>query len=270
MEESNSARGSSGVYDAAYGNSPNSASNASLRGHAVAPGFTTPPGAPTGVDAAKPTPAMDYRANSDPFPLPTRPPTPLYKRKWFIISQIILGAIGFAMIFILLWPVVRAVVQLVVNRTTLDIQVATVSNAANNSFTLNLLGNVAHTGEVHSTIKFTEPISVAWVYNGSTTQIGSMRLNEPFKARHGRAPLNQTTTFSITNATGFARFSEYLIASSDSNFTWFLLSHNLHVYAARFPVARRIKFKKETTLHGLIGFNSIVGDLQLPSDNPAG
>ncbi len=151
MEESNSARGSSGVYDATYGSSPSSASNASLRGdfkvsvtpslktnqsiigHAVPTGFTTPAGVPTGVDAAKPTSAMDHRANSDPFSPLTRARVPFYRRKWFIITQIVLAPIGFAMIFILLWPVVRAVIQLVVNRSTLDIQVATVSGATNNS-----------------------------------------------------------------------------------------------------------------------------------------
>jgi len=154
MEESNPARRSSGVYDATYGSPPSLASNASLKGdfkvsvtrhvenrpgtigHAVAPAgvtTTTPAGVPTGVDAAKPTSAMDDRADSEPVPPPTRARVPFYKRKWFIITQIVLAPIGFAMIFILLWPVVRAVIQLVVNRSTLDIQVATVSGATNNS-----------------------------------------------------------------------------------------------------------------------------------------
>lgn len=152
MEES--ARRSSGVYDATYGSSPSLASNASLRGnfkvsvsrhvenrpstigHAVALAgvtATTPAGVPIGVDAAKPTSAMDDGADSDPVSPPTRARIPFYKRKWFIIAQIVLAPIGFAMIFILLWPVVRAVVQLIVNKATLDIQVATISGSTNDS-----------------------------------------------------------------------------------------------------------------------------------------
>lgn len=76
---------------------------------------------------------MNDPADSDPVPLPTPSRVPFYKRKWFIIAQIILAPIGFAMIFILLWPVVRAVVQLIVNKATLDIQVATISDPRNSS-----------------------------------------------------------------------------------------------------------------------------------------
>lgn len=93
-------------------------------GHAAAPA-----GVPVSVGSAEPTLAMD----SDPVPPPTPARVPFYKRKWFIIAQIITAPIGFAMIFILLWPVVRAVVQLIVNKATLDIQVATISDPTNSS-----------------------------------------------------------------------------------------------------------------------------------------
>ena len=76
-----------------------------------------------------------------------------------------------------------------------------------------------------------------------------MQLNDPLKTSHGHATLNQTTTFNITDTATFARFSEYLITSS--NFTWSLQSRNLRVNAVKFPVAKGISFNKEVTLNGL-------------------
>ena len=102
-------------------------------GHAAVPAGVTPAGVPVSVSSAEPTPAMDDRVDSDPVPPPTPARVPFYKRKWFSIAQIITAPIGFAMIFILLWPVVRAVVQLIVNKSTLDIQVATISKPTNSS-----------------------------------------------------------------------------------------------------------------------------------------
>jgi hypothetical protein len=64
------------------------------------------------------------------------PPRPFYKKRWFIISQIILIPISIAMLFILLYPVLRAIAQLVVNKSTLDVQVATISNPQNNTLVL--------------------------------------------------------------------------------------------------------------------------------------
>jgi hypothetical protein len=61
------------------------------------------------------------------------PPQPFYKKRWFIISQIILIPLSIAFLFILLYPVLRAIAQLVVNKSTLDVQVATISNPQNNT-----------------------------------------------------------------------------------------------------------------------------------------
>lgn len=77
-----------------------------------------------------------------------------------------------------------------------------------------------------------------------------MQLPDPLNARNFRASLNQTTTFNITNPIVFARFTQYLITSS--NFTWLLQSHNLRVNAAKFPVATGISISKQITLNGLL------------------
>ncbi|KAF8692049.1 hypothetical protein AX14_002662, partial [Amanita brunnescens Koide BX004] len=264
--DSKHARHSNGVY----GSTPSSASNASLRGHAAAPSgvaTTTPAGVPVGVSSAAPVHAMNDHTDSNPLPPPTPLRKPFYKRPSMIV-QIITSVIGFIMIWILLWPVCRAVIQTTVNRATLDIQIATVSDLTNNSFTLSIFGNVAHTGGVHATVKFTQPVTVAWVYNKTSAPLGTITL-APFKSRHFRAPINQTTTFHITNETAFAQFAQYLITSP--NFTWHLQSHNLRVNAAKFPVARHINFNKFVTVNGLNGLNGYVAlkDVQLPSDNAA-
>ena len=61
------------------------------------------------------------------------PKPPLYKRRWFIISQIILIPLGIALLFILLFPVVRAIVALVLTKANLDVQEAIITNPVNGS-----------------------------------------------------------------------------------------------------------------------------------------
>ncbi|PFH51992.1 hypothetical protein AMATHDRAFT_74502 [Amanita thiersii Skay4041] len=235
MEEVHPARQSSGIYHGHYGSTHSVASNASLRGHAVipagAPAVTDPAGSPpSGVDDSTHPPA------------PPPPHVPFYKRRWFIISQIILIPIGIAMIFILLFPVVRAIVQLI----------------------------VFHTGKVSATIRFTEPMNVSWIINGTTIPIGTVNLPAPLVSKHSRADINQTGEFKITDQATFNNFTEYMITAP--NFTWVLEAHNLRVNAVKFPVAKGITFKKSVTLNGINNFqgNVVLRDLQLPSDNPAG
>lgn len=113
-----------------------------------------------------------------------------------------------------------------------------------------------------------------------------MRLGD-LSAKHKRAVIDMNTTFNIVDEDAFGRFSTHLITAQ--NFTWRLVSHNLKVQAAKFPVAKGITFDKTITLNGkpfhlarncflldrVVGFNSFSGnvileDLQLPSDDPAG
>ena len=58
---------------------------------------------------------------------------PFYKRRWFIVSQIIIIPLGIALLFIVLFPVVRAIVELVVKRTNLSVQLAVITQPVNNS-----------------------------------------------------------------------------------------------------------------------------------------
>jgi hypothetical protein len=62
-----------------------------------------------------------------------QPRQPFYKKRGFIISQLIIIPLGIALLFILLFPVVRAIVQLVVNRSQLSVEVAAITAPANNS-----------------------------------------------------------------------------------------------------------------------------------------
>jgi len=61
----------------------------------------------------------------------TKPP--IYLRRWFIITGLIGGAVGLALLFIVLWPVVKAIAQLVVNRSVLNIDQAIITNPQNGS-----------------------------------------------------------------------------------------------------------------------------------------
>ncbi|KIL68938.1 hypothetical protein M378DRAFT_21838 [Amanita muscaria Koide BX008] len=264
MEEVTHPRKSSGVYDAAYGSAPSLASNVALRAPAEPPSTGASRGEDSEADEGH---EKDGQAKSTSDQAPA---VPFYKKRSFIISQIILTPISIALIFILLFPVSRAIVQLVVNKATLDIQTATISNPSNTSFLLSLSGNVAHTSQIPAIIRFTEPVRVAWVHDGNVTEIGTMVLPDPLQTQESRATLDQNTTFNITDTDAFGLFAQSLITSS--NFTWLLQSQNLRVNAAKFPVANGISFNKYVTLNGLQSFNGavILQDLQLPSDNPAG
>ncbi|KDR75403.1 hypothetical protein GALMADRAFT_553913 [Galerina marginata CBS 339.88] len=272
MEE---ARQSSGIYDANYGSTHSFASGTSLRGHAAAPaGVVT--STPTGV-TGRPSPAVipsggvsgweDQPTPADP---PLAPHVPFYKKRWFIFSQIILIPLAIALLFIVLFPVVRAIVQLVVKRATLDITVANITQSSNSSFHLQLEGNVFNTGIFNAKIMFTENTNVSWIEgDGTETPLGYMRLDD-LSAKSKRAAINTTTDFIITDEMSFGRFSGNLITSQ--NFTWRLVSHNLKVQALKFPVAKGITFDKRLTLNAFHSFdgNVILRDLQLPSDDPEG
>ncbi|KAF9484474.1 hypothetical protein BDN70DRAFT_872495 [Pholiota conissans] len=270
MEEIRPARRSSGVYYANAGNPSQQSfgSAASLRAHAAAPA-----GGPSAVPGAIPSSALsgwDDRSAPAAAVAPAVPHRPFYKKRWFIISQIILIPLSIALLFILLFPVVRAIVALVVKRTNLDIEVAAITQPVNGSFGLHLQGNVFNTGIIPASIKFTEDANVTWIEDdGTETPVGAMQLQN-LSAKHKRAVIDMNTTFHIVDEDAFGRFSAHLITAQ--NFTWRLVSRNLKVQAVKFPVANGITFDKTITLNG---FNSFKGgvtllDLQLPSDDPAG
>ncbi|KAF8170183.1 hypothetical protein K438DRAFT_213226 [Mycena galopus ATCC 62051] len=205
-------------------------------------------------------------------PAQQQPKTPFYKKRGFIISQLIIIPLGIALLFILLFPVVRAIAQDIVNKSTLDIQVANITAPANDSFLLEMQGNVAHTGSISASISFPNPVNISWVPTDGSPEvaIGYLALDSLHTSGH-RATINQTATpFTITNQTAFGSFTTHMI--TDTNFTWRLQTSDLRVQALKFPVAKGLKFNKLITLNGFQSFSGGVSiqDFQLPSDNPAG
>ncbi|KAJ3518119.1 hypothetical protein NLJ89_g70 [Agrocybe chaxingu] len=272
MEENRPARRSSGVYDVHYGSTQSLQSGASLRGHAAPPaGVDT--ATPAGVVPGAPGAVSGWEDPATPTPAPPPAPVPFYKKRWFIISQIIIIPLGIALLFILLFPVVRAIVQLVLRRSNLDVQVAIIGQPVNNSFGLTMEGYVYNTGIFSAKIQFTEPTNVSWIESdGTETPLGYMQIHD-LSAKHKRAVINDTTVFHIIDEEAFGRFSGSLITSQ--NFTWRLVSYNLRVQALKFPVAKGLTFDKRLTMNGQYWFNSFDGnvvlrDFQLPSDNPEG
>ncbi|KAH7915074.1 hypothetical protein BJ138DRAFT_1122997 [Hygrophoropsis aurantiaca] len=317
MEEIPSASRGGGNYNENFAESAHSLarSNLSLRGHAYEPAgvsyehelssdpFADPASVTRTTSAGVPvvgatgqgtsTPGQDpdgQTANDSPAPnTPASPPRPpLYKRRWFIITSIIGALLGIALLFIVLYPVVRAIVQLVVNRSTLNIETAAITSPSNDSFQLAMQGVVAHTGIFSATISFSQPINVSWVDGSSVIPLGYMTLSTLY-AKDKRATINDTTEFYITNQAAFGQFTSHMITSQ--NFTWRLQSSNLNVQAMKFPMAHGISFNKDVTINGeryypshpfwfielLVptGTNNFAGnvvleDLQLPSDSPEG
>ena len=121
------------------------------------------------------------------------------------------------------------------------------------SFSLKLSSWVSHAGIFTATIKFNQPLSVAW-YNasGARVPIGAFQL-QPLHVHSKRAYINQTVAFNITDEAAFSQFTQAMI--TQPNFTWHLKSEGLRVNALKFPVAKGIHFDKKLTLNGINNFN---------------
>lgn len=59
---------------------------------------------------------------------------PFYKRRWFLVSTIIMVLLGIALLFIILFPVLRAIVELVVKRSNLHVDLASITQPQNGSW----------------------------------------------------------------------------------------------------------------------------------------
>ncbi|KAF9051008.1 hypothetical protein BDZ89DRAFT_1056905 [Hymenopellis radicata] len=273
MEQVQSARRSSGLYDIDV----DVGSTASLARNVAPPSGSRFSEGPeiqraTGAGVVPAAGGAQSSGLSDAGPAPegnaTQPATPVvpwYKRRKFLISQAIIIPLGIALLFILLFPVVSAIAQLVVNRSVINIDEAAISSPQNES---DACSQVTHTGVISATISFTKPVSVSWVQdNGTQTPLGIMELHT-LHASGKRATIDDTTLFNITQEGLFGQFAEHMITAE--NFTWRLFSDDLRVQAAKFPVSKGIKFDKLVTLKGFNSFsNSVVlKDLKLPGDNP--
>ncbi|KAI0298570.1 hypothetical protein BC826DRAFT_1096594 [Russula brevipes] len=226
----------------------------------------------TGVhDDASEDDVKEYAGSSQPVNgtggAPTE--TPFYKKPWFLIFGAIASLVGIGLLFVLLYPVVRAIAQHIVNASSLNIDRAVIASPTNNSFSLHMDGWVTHTGIFPARISFTQPVSVSWVNGSEEVPLGRFNL-DPLKAKNKRAGINQTTDFTITDQEAFGLFTQYMITSH--NFTWRLRSDDLHVRALAFPVSKGISFKKDMTLNGINNFegNVVLKEFQLPSDSPEG
>ncbi|CDO73852.1 hypothetical protein BN946_scf185016.g9 [Trametes cinnabarina] len=204
-----------------------------------------------------------------PRPVPA-PKPPLYKRRWFIITGVVGACLGIAILFILLYPVIHAIAQHIVNVSVLNVDRAAIMNPTNNSFDLRMDGWVSHAGIFKATINFNEPLTVTWVPpSGSPETLGSFTM-QPLQVRSKRAYINQTVPFTITDEDAFSRFTTAMI--TQQNFTWRLTSDKLSVQALKFPRANGLHFDKDVTLNGMNNFDKHISlvDFQLPSDSPEG
>ncbi|KAH9083581.1 hypothetical protein EDB83DRAFT_2511885 [Lactarius deliciosus] len=195
--------------------------------------------------------------------------TPFYRKRSFLISQAVGTLVGIGLFFVLLYPVVGAIAQHVVDASTLNVDRVEIAQPSNTSFSLRLDGWVAHAGIFSAQIVFTQPLRVSWVNGTEEIQIGRFTL-EPLKAKKKRAFLNQTTEFSVTDQEAFGRFTQYMITAS--NFTWRLRSDQLNARALKFPVSKGLSYMKDLTLKGINSFegNVVLKEFQLPSDSPEG
>lgn len=69
-------------------------------------------------------------------PAAVAPQVPFWQQKWFKLANVVLLPLGLGFLFIVLFPVVTAIVQMVVNRSSLGIDVAAISQPQNSSYVL--------------------------------------------------------------------------------------------------------------------------------------
>ncbi|KAI0268735.1 hypothetical protein BC834DRAFT_651204 [Gloeopeniophorella convolvens] len=195
--------------------------------------------------------------------------TPFYRKRSFLISQGVAAIVGIGLLFVLLYPVVTAIAQHVINVSVLNIDRVAIAQPTNTSFSLRMDGWVSHAGIFSAQIGFSRPLRVAWLNGSDEVPLGQLNF-QPLNARKKRAFINQTSNFEVTDQDAFGRFTQHMITSQ--NFTWRLQSDDLHVRALKFPMSKGLKFKKDLTLNGINNFegNVILKDFQLPSDNPEG
>jgi hypothetical protein len=169
---------------------------------------------------------------------------------------------------------VKAIAQLVINKSTIDITMAEITSPTNGNFNLHMLGIISHTGFIPAVIHYTQPVKVRcflslfrefiwclekvqWLRTPDTwVDIGQMNLTSPISAKHKRATLDQTTVFNITDSAAFGEFTQAMI--TQESFTWRLTSSGLRVNAVKFPVATGINFDKNLTINGINSFNGNV------------
>ncbi|THH12496.1 hypothetical protein EW146_g7640 [Bondarzewia mesenterica] len=295
MEEGHRPREDSGLYEGIAPSTPSLAAESHIDSYDNAAGYaaaqsvesilrSTPAGVPLGPvfggdsgagTAAKRTePGTLSRPTAEGVPAMADAPgsattTPFYKKIWFFIALAVGGAISITLLFVILYPVIRAIAQHVVNVSALNIDKAAIVQPSNGSFTLQMDGLVTHTGIFSASIVFPKPLNISWVDGDQEVPLGSFSL-QPLSARKKRAYINQTTNFDISDQDAFGRFAAAMI--TQQNFTWRLESNDLSVRALRFPVAKGIKFKKDVIFNGINNFdgNVFLKDFQLPGDSPEG
>ncbi|KAI0321180.1 hypothetical protein OF83DRAFT_1280620 [Amylostereum chailletii] len=195
--------------------------------------------------------------------------TPFYKKRWFLISQALIALVSIALLFIILYPVIHAIAQHVVDVSELNVDTVAINQPTNGSFTLGINGYVTHTGIFSASIQFPEPIDIFWLNGTDEIHIGRTRFT-PLSSKNKLAFINQTTSFDVADEDAFGSFTQSMITTE--NFTWILRTPNLAVRALKLPLTKGIKFDKKLTLPGINNFDNNVRllDFQMPSDSPEG
>ncbi|KAM5540830.1 hypothetical protein V8D89_005474 [Ganoderma adspersum] len=203
--------------------------------------------------------------------VPSEPKIPLYKRRWFIIMNIVVALISIVVLFILLYPVTHAIAQRLVNSAVVNIDSATLTNPTNNSFNLSVNAWVSHAGIFPATIQFNEAVTIAWT---NSTGHGQVPLGSfffmPLTVKKKRAYINQTVHVTINDEAAFSEFTSALI--TQPNFTWTLATEKVDIRALTFLSAHNLNFQKDVHLSGMNNFQDNISlvDLQLPRDAPEG
>jgi hypothetical protein len=108
-------------------------------GYAADFGTADPAGPNSFMDLLTPTPDSVHweragRSQSSEKARGASEKKPFHKRRWFIISQVIGCFVGIGLLFVLLFPVIKATAQHIVNVSELNVDRVTISEPTNTSY----------------------------------------------------------------------------------------------------------------------------------------
>src|SRR6266404_8249385 len=92
-------------------------------------------------------------------------PKPCYKRPWVLISQVIACLVGIGLLFVLLFPVVKAIAQHIVDVSKLNVDRVVISQPTNTSYVPFPRSSYQHHSEWRATLSSFSLRMDGWVNN---------------------------------------------------------------------------------------------------------
>ncbi|KAF9429766.1 hypothetical protein BGZ76_001121, partial [Entomortierella beljakovae] len=144
-------------------------------------------------------------------------PPKFYRRRKFWMCCIPSTIVVVIVIVILaLYVIMPKIAQGLMNKATINFSAIDITNPSPTSMDIVMKGDMDKTGPFHAEISFPDPVTVSW--NG--VELGTTIIPGSSKASGGHGSLDLQSSFTISNSSGFAEFSSYMLNAE--TFVWHL------------------------------------------------